>query len=53
MTEPDELKHRAQGESAMLAQIIQYAINQAVLVAGQLRVEQALVAELKAEKKPE
>lgn len=60
MSEIDELKVRAQAESQMLGALLQPGINQAVVLAGELAVVRARLAEAtkrkrkpKAEKKPE
>lgn len=45
MTPEEELKVRARGESQMLAALLQPGINQAVVLAGELAVVQAKLAE--------
>lgn len=46
MSESDELKIRANAESAVLAQFLQLAMNNAVKQAGDIAVLTARVAEL-------
>ena len=46
MSPEEELKIRAKAESQMLAALLQPGINQAVVLAGELAVMRAKVAEL-------